>query len=131
MSKKTHEAVYNILSNDGNITALVGSKIFPTFIPEDQNFPALIYRITEKNPQETKDGVFGSLDTLLLEVYSTQAENCIDIADTIRTAIDRYRGTAASVVIDRIRFEGSTDEVLIPELMLYHLSQQYEIRVKY
>ena len=131
MSKKTHEAVYSILAADSNVTAQLGTKIYPTFIPEDQNFPALIYRITEKIPQDTKDGVIGSIDSLLIEIYNDQAAQIVNVADIVRTALDRYRGTAASVVIDRIIYEGESDEVLIPELMLFHLSQQYKIRVKY
>ena len=131
MSKKTQEAVYSILANNANVIALLGAKIYPTFIPENQNFPALIYRITEKQPHDTKDGPIGSEDTLLIELYNEEASAVLNIADVVRTALDRYRGTVASVIIDRVVYEGESDEVLIPELMLYHLSQQYRIRVKF
>lgn len=131
MSRKTHKAVYSILSNDANVTAVLGTKLYPTFVPENIQFPALIYRITEKQPQDTKDGVIGSVDTLLIELYDERAERLVDTADTIRTALDRYRGTVAGVAIDRTIYEGASDEVLIPELALFHLTQQYRIRVKY
>lgn len=131
MSRKTHKAVYSILSADADTLTALGSKMYPTFIPENIKFPALIYRITEKQPLDTKDGVYGSVDTLLIELYDERAERVVDTADTVRTALDRYRGTVQSVVIDRIIYEGSSDEVLIPELALFHLTQQYRIRVKY
>lgn len=131
MSRKTHKAVYSILANDANVTAALGTKLYPTFVPENIKFPALIYRITEKQPQDTKDGVIGSVDTLLIELYDEQAERLVDTADTVRTALDRYRGTVESVIIDRTVYEGASDEVLIPELALFHITQQYRIRVKY
>ena len=132
MSKKTHEAIYAILSGDSTVTtSAVESRIYPTFVPEDQRFPALIYRITEKQPIDTKDGVIGSVDTLLIEIYDERAAQIVSTADTVRTALDRYRGTAASVVIDRIIFEGESDEMLIPELALFHLTQTSRVRVRY
>jgi len=131
MSRKTHKAVYSILANDSTVTAALGTRLYPTFVPENIKFPALIYRITEKQPQDTKDGVIGSVDTLLIELYDERAERLVDTADTIRTALDRYRGTVADVAIDRTIYEGASDEVLIPELALFHLTQQYRIRVKY
>lgn len=131
MSRQTHKAVYSILINDSNVTALVSTKIYPTFIPENIIFPAVVYRITEKQPLDTKDGVYGSVDTLLIEVYDKGGAQTVSIADTIRTALDRYRGTVEGVVIDKIIYEGESDEMLIPELALFHLSQNYRIRVRY
>ena len=131
MSRQTHKAVYSILVNDSTVTALVGTKIYPTFIPENIIFPAVVYRITEKQPLDTKDGVYGSVDTLLIEVYDKGGAQTVSIADTIRTALDRYRGTVEGVVIDKIIYEGESDEMLIPELALFHLSQNYRIRVRY
>lgn len=130
MSRKTHKAVYSILSNDTNVTTALGAKLYPTFVPENIQFPALIYRITEKQPIDTKDGVIGYVDTLLIELYDERAERIVDTADTVHTALDRYRGTVESVVIDRIIYEGASDEVLIPELKLFHLTQQYRVRIK-
>jgi len=131
MSKKTHVAIYSILSSDGDISSALGSRLYPTFVPENIQFPALIYRITEKQPQDTKDGVIGSVDTLLIELYDEQGARIVDTADTVRTALDRYRGTVESVKIDRVVFEGESDEMLIPELKLFHLSQTYRVRVRY
>lgn len=131
MSRQTHKAVYSILINDSNVTALVSTKIYPTFIPENIIFPAVVYRITEKQPLDTKDGVYGSVDTLLIEVFDKGGAQTVSIADTIRTALDRYRGTVEGVVIDKIIYEGESDEMLIPELALFHLSQNYRIRVRY
>jgi hypothetical protein len=131
MSRLTHKAIYSILANDATVTGLVGTRIKPTFIPEGLAFPAVVYRITEKQPQDTKDGVIGSIDTLNIDIYDDGGEQIITIADAIRDALDRYRGTVQSVKIDKVIFEGESDEALIPELALFHLSQQYRIRIKY
>ena len=130
MSRLTHKAVYSILTADATVTSLVGTRIKPTFVSEGLAFPAVVYRVS-KQPQDTKDGVIGSIDTLSIDIYDDGGEQIITIADAIRDALDRYRGTVQSVVIDRIIFEGESDEALIPELALFHLSQQYRIRVKY
>lgn len=131
MSKVTQKAVFEILSNASAVTSLVNTKIYPTFVPQDTKFPAVIYRIVGKQPIDTKDGVYGSVDTLAIEIYDDEAVQCSDIGEAIRDTLDRYRGTVQSVQIDKIIFESQSDENFIPELALYNVSQQYRVRVKY
>lgn len=131
MSRLTHKAVYSILSNNATVTGLVGTRIYPTFVPENIAFPAIVYRITERQPQDTKDGAIGSIDTLSIDIYDDGGLQTITIGDAVHGALDRYRGTVESVAIDKVVYEGESDEVLIPELALFHLSQQYRIRIKY
>lgn len=130
-SKITGDAIRYILANSAGVTALVGDRIYPTFTPQGINYPSIIFRVVDQDLRRTKDGIHGSRDSVLIEIYHDKAKATATIADAVVTALEGYRGTAASVVVDKINWVGNTDEVLIPELVIYHLTQQFEVRVKY
>lgn len=42
-SKMIEAAIFSLLSNDAGVAALVGSRIYPDFLPQDETLPALVY----------------------------------------------------------------------------------------
>ena len=103
-------AIYNILSNDSDITSLVSTRIFPLVAPQSTEFPFILYDVDENNPSDTKDGV-SKLDTIQSTVscYAKSYSEACDIADKIRTALDRVSGTYNTIRIQSIQFDGLND----------------------
>lgn len=123
------KAIYNILSNDGPVSAIT-TQISPSSIPQDATYPAITFQRISNDPSDTKDGV-STLDVIMLDidiwndVYATGK----DLADKVRTALDRTSGTYAGRVIQSIRFE--TDRELFDDnLEIYHFNQEYSVRYK-
>ena len=47
------KAIFNILSNDSDVLALVESRIFPNVAPQTTEFPFIIYDVTGVQPNLT------------------------------------------------------------------------------
>jgi len=105
------QALYSILSNDGTVSGLVSTRIYPLLIPQDSALPAVQYqRISTQrvNPHAAAS----TLARARFQVTSIAAnyDTVCSVADAIRGALDGYMGTAASVRIDGAMMENELDE---------------------
>lgn len=121
------KAIFDILTNDGPVSAIT-TQISPNAIPQNSNFPAITFERISNTPEDTKDGV-STLDVIRIDVdiwdddYSTGK----DLADKVRTALDRTSGTFVGRVIQSIRFE-TNRELFDDNLEIHHFNQEYTIR---
>ena len=104
---KSGLAIYNILSNDADVAALVVRRIFPNVAKNKTQFPFIIYDVNGETPTNDKDGV-STLDTdsLMISCYSKTYTEAADLALKIRTALDRVKGTFGGVEIQSIQYVG-------------------------
>jgi hypothetical protein len=124
------KAIYSILTTDSAVSAIVSSRVYPQIAAQGAAFPFVVYVINDITPSDTKSGV-STLDEVRYEILAI-SENYAEAADLnekIRTALDRYTGTVAGVVIDSIQFtELETDYDTASET--YIANSEYIIRVK-
>jgi hypothetical protein len=124
------KAIYSILTTDSAVSAIVSSRVYPQIAAQGAAFPFVVYVINDITPSDTKSGV-STLDEVRYEILAI-SENYAEAADLnekIRTALDRYTGTVAAVVIDSIQFtELETDYDTASET--YIANSEYIIRVK-
>ena len=107
---KSGLAIYNILSTDADVSALVVRRIFPNVAKNSTQFPFIIYDVNGETPTNDKDGV-STLDTdsLMVSCYSKTYTEASDLALKIRTALDRVKGTFGGVKIQSIQYVGYDD----------------------
>jgi len=103
---KIGEVIDSVLINDAAVSAIVGTSVFPLFAKQGAAYPLITWRIdggTETN--ETKDGA-STLDFVPIEVicFGQTYKVTADLADKVRTALDRYSGTVNGVEIQNIVF---------------------------
>ena len=114
------------------IKSLIGAlgKVYPLRAEQGSAPPYIVYNIVSNTPTNTKDGV-SELDVwrVQIDVFGTTYAECVSLSDSIRTTLDRYRGTVASVDVDKIVFENENDG-FDDEAEYYHRSQDYFIREK-
>ena len=124
------KAIYSILSSDSDVSAIVGTRIYPQIAAQGAAFPFVVYVLQDTSPSDTKSGV-STLDEVRYDIVvasETYAE-ASDLTEKIRTALDRYSGTVAGVVIDSIQFI-DLDVNNDPGTETYLTSAEYIIRVK-
>ncbi len=121
------EAIYTILSGSTTLTAKC-SNISVLRELQGITAPFLIYTIENVTPLQIKDGV-SPIDeiTLNIDIYSQYDKECNEIADIVRTLLERYTGTVETQIIQSIRFElqYSTFDVTSK---LFNISQNFIIR---
>ena len=100
------QAIYNILTNDAPVFAVVGTKIFPNMATQRTDFPYIVYSVIGKVPTDSKDSGLG------FDRYRIQVD-CVDesytdaetLASLVRTALDRKTGSYGSMVILQIVYD--------------------------
>ena len=124
------KAIYSILTSDSDVSAIVGTRVYPQIAAQGAAFPFVVYLINDITPSDTKSGV-STLDEVRYEVLAvseTYAE-AADLNEKVRTALDRYTGTVAGIVVDSIQFtELETD--YDDKAEVYIANSEYIIRVK-
>ena len=104
-------AIYSILRDDAPVGALIGNRIYPNVATRKAEFPFVVYQVTGDSPTDIKDGV-SPLDenAILVMCFSKTYEEASNIADAVRTALDRVNGTYAGVVIQGIQYLGYNED---------------------
>lgn len=107
------KSIYNILSNDSDVSSLVGTRIYPNRIAIDQMMPSIVYQVVTTSPSNTKNGV-SNLDVISIQIYAfgNRYEQANELSLKIRNAMD-YDFTDQNVGgnnIQHISFQAKTDE---------------------
>jgi len=126
------KSIYNILANDSDVAALVGTRIFPNVAPQTTTFPFIIYDVTGVQPNDTKDGA-STLDTndVMISCYSETYSQASDLAQKIRVAMDRINvGTYGGEQIQSSQFQSYNDifDDTSGDAGIYRKALDFEIR---
>ena len=124
------KAIYSILTSTSAVSAIVGTRVYPQIAAQEAAFPFVVYVLQNVDPSDTKSGV-STLDEVRYDIVvaSENYAQASDLTGKIRTALDRYTGTVAGVVIDSIQFI-DLDVNNDPGTETYLTSAEYIIRVK-
>ena len=94
-------AVYTRTSGDATILATVGTRIYPTFMPEGWSAPAIRYHLIS----DVRDSAMGD-DTGLcrarvqFDCVATTYLVAATLRDAVRARWQRFRGTVSSIEIE-------------------------------
>tara|TARA_R110001599_G_scaffold120684_2_gene291847 strand:+ start:1315 stop:1725 length:411 start_codon:yes stop_codon:yes gene_type:complete len=126
------KAIFNILSNDSDVLALVESRIFPNVAPQTTEFPFIIYDVTGVQPNDTKEGP-STLDTndVMISCYSETYSEASDLAKKIRVAMDRITESEyATIKIQSSQFQSYNDifDDTSGDAGIYRKALDFEIR---
>ena len=128
-------AIYNILSNDSNVSARVGTKIFPNKIQIDNKMPAIVYQVVTTSPSNTKNGA-SNLDVISVDItaFALTYNDANLLAVDIRNALDyQYTDTTISGIdLQHISFQGLSDEYdeSFGDHGIHYIVMEFEIRQK-
>jgi len=124
------KAIYSILTNDSDVSAIIGTKVYPQIAAQGAAFPFVVYVLQDNSPSDTKSGV-STLDEIRYDIVAA-AETYTELSsltERIRLALDRYTGTVEGVVIDSIQFI-DLDVDNDPATETYVSSSEYILRIK-
>ena len=127
---KVGKAIYDILSTDTAIAAIVGTHIFPELAPPDIDAPYIVYSVVSNSPSDTKN-TNGDIDVANIEVYSFQDtyNKAVDLGVNVRRALDRKTGTYKTIEIQSTNYVNEQMDVNEAR-KLWAAIQDYSIRIK-
>jgi len=88
------KAIYSILTNDSDVSAIIGTKVYPQIAAQGAAFPFVVYVLQDNSPSDTKSGV-STLDEVRYDIVAAAEtySELTDLTEKVRTALDRYTGT--------------------------------------
>ena len=123
--------IYNRLSTDGAILAYVGTKIYPDIVPQNVQYPFVVYTIVNSLPVDFKDGQSNLEEiTLQIDVYTQSYDDTQDLSNLIRNRLDRFVGIVEDVEVQSIKYMSATSQVFNAELFVYWTSIDFRINMK-
>tara|TARA_R110002073_G_scaffold54732_1_gene140798 strand:+ start:958 stop:3348 length:2391 start_codon:yes stop_codon:yes gene_type:complete len=98
-------AAYVILSQNTDVTDIVGVNIFPEVAEQETATPFIVYQLQSVAPEDTHDGP-SKLDEVRFEFlcYADSYALAADLGDKVRGALDRVSGTYNGVNVESVQF---------------------------
>lgn len=113
---KIGQYIYAKLAATSAVTDLVGTRIYPVFMPQNAVYPAIVY-LADNAPQTLVKDQAANHDIAKVAFHiladAAQGQDAYAKLDQIdaalRTALDFVQGTAGSVVVESCHYDGSKD----------------------
>ena len=123
--------IYNRLSTDNDILAYVGTKIYPDIVPQNVQYPFVVYTIVNSLPVDFKDGQSNLEEiTLQVDVYTQNYDDTQELSNLIRNRLDRFVGIVEGVEVQSIKYMSATSQVFNAELSVYWMSIDFMAKMK-
>lgn len=127
-----NKIVYNILSNNAALTALISTRLNPVRIPQESSFPAVSYQLVSEVPNPTKSGHSRTeFARVQINAYGVTLASAESVASAIRTAFEvvTLPATFNTIKCQTIEFDGElqTADDTAAFAGLYQISQDYII----
>ena len=124
------KAIYSILTNDSDVSALIGTRVYPQVAAQGAAFPFVVYVLQDNTPSDTKSGV-STLDEIRYDIVAAAETYSAlsSLTERIRLALDRYTGDLGGIEIDSIQFT-ELDVDNDPATETFVSSSEYILRIK-
>jgi hypothetical protein len=123
--------IYSRLSTASNITAIIGSNIYPDITPQNVDYPFIVYSIIDSSPVDFKDGQSNLEEIdLQIDVYTQNYDTTQNLSNLIRNRLDRFVGTLEGVEVQTIKYVRQSSQVFNAELSVYWVSIDFMIKMK-
>ena len=124
------KALYDLLSTDAGVSALVSTRIFPAIMEQGVTMPALCYTIIGGTKVAALTQDTDIAETLVqIDCYAETYPAVRDLHQAVLTALQRYEGTNAGIVIDDIVVEDEQD-IREEDTKLFRTSVDYLVRFR-
>lgn len=132
MAAAMETILYSLLAGDAAIAAIVGTRIYPNFIPQDADLPALIYQQISGYRHHTNAGALGlAVPRVQINCWAVTYAAADDLADKVRIKLDGYSGTVSSTKVFSILLSDEVDApVITGAVTRYCKSLDFEISIE-
>lgn len=113
MSLQIGKAIYNILSTDERVVEKVDNKIYPLVADNGTTFPFIVYKRVSIIPASTKDRyIYQEMATVEVVVASDKYNESIEIADSVKEALQGKKGVFDGINVSKIEFSDASEDFI-------------------
>ena len=85
------KAIYKILTSESELTDLTSTRIFPSVIPQNVDYPALMYEINSEEPMYVKSRKFQKVEShIVIGVHGKTYADVQNVSDVVISILDKY-----------------------------------------
>lgn len=105
-----NEALYELLTANAGVAALVGDRVYPVKMPQKAAFPAIVYAKSGGARSHSNDGSSGfNRAVFALDCWAASLAQASAVANAVRLAVDGYRGTVLGVDFNGVFLVGEEE----------------------
>jgi len=109
------EALTSLLKADGDVAAIVGTRVYPAAVYQGADMEAITYQQISGPRDETLDGPSGFVAySCQINCWAEKYGEARALAAVVRKLLDGYSGTVGSVVIQAVHLEDEGDLPVMP-----------------
>lgn len=117
------KAIYNILTNDAPVSAIVSTRVYPIEASENASYPYVVFDITDTEPVESKDNPQYDFESVEVRCYARGGSGAYltleDLSNKIITALNNNIGTFNGVIVKDAQYLNKDDIKLEDEQRIY------------
>ena len=121
-------AVYSILSSDSAVDTLVDGRVYPKRLPQSPTLPAVTYfRVGAQRSSVMGNDTGIVRKRIQVSSWGKTYAAVNELAEAVRNAMQRKRGTFAGVEIIDIFVDGDASEMFEDDVEIYQAPTDYEV----
>ena len=103
-------AIRKLLTDDSDVTDIVGARIYPVAAPQGATVPFVVYEIESVAPVDSLGGHSGlSFASFSISMWSNSYATTNNLGTKIRAALLDFTGTSDTILVDWCKHNNSTD----------------------
>jgi len=104
-------AIYTVLVTDVDVSALVGTRVYPEQVPQGSAFPYITFLNVTSSPIRSLSGYSGVTKTMLqVDCFADDKATVVALKDAVRVAIgDRNNWQQAGLVVQSSQLDAYRD----------------------
>jgi hypothetical protein len=130
--KSPETVLRSALVASANVSALVGSRIYPILAPQTAALPFIVWRRSGISREHTLAGPMGvSTVSVEMQLLAATYEQAREVADRVRLVLDGYGATLNNTEVKHVSLEQESDDFVqlaggdLPPV--YQVTQTYNI----
>ena len=96
-------ALFTLITTNDPVAAVMGTRLYPDVIPQDQAMPAGHYRTVTNRPATAHSGAAGvEFSTVRFSIFAPLRADAIALRELIKPVVNGYKGTAGGETLDAV-----------------------------
>lgn len=121
--------MWEVLREDVSVQNATRGAVYPSVLPANATFPAIVWGQLSDNMLDTKDGPVNDGYNFQLDIYAKDYATAQSIAQDVKSEMQWKQVTVTGLGTCRIAFRDQGDAVVEDENELIHIVQDYRVRV--
>lgn len=122
--------IYDILSNDSDVTNKVGSRIYPDRASQGASYPYIVYSDVANPATNVKEGK-APVDqpTFQVSVFAKNKNEAADTSEKVRSALERTSGDYQGYTVADIAYD-DYQSLYDEDQNVHHIASDFELFIQ-